>query len=84
MAVEKVSGGTSLIDVLDRVLDKLVSATTRLGEDYTLLQDAYQAVLQHRMIWFSAVAKQVGGVVEEAVSDHVFSPSILDAAWPRP
>src|SRR5262249_26728762 len=49
---------------LDRVVEKLVPATTRLGEDYTLLQDAYRAVLQHRMLWFGAVAKQVGGVME--------------------
>ncbi len=52
---------------LDRVIDKLVPATTRLGEDYTVLQDAYQAVLDHRMRWFGAVAKQVGGVVENRV-----------------
>jgi hypothetical protein len=49
---------------LDRVVDKLVPATTRIGEDYTVLQDAYQAVLSHRARWFGAVAKQVGGVVE--------------------
>jgi hypothetical protein len=52
---------------LDRVLDKLVPATTRLGEDYTVLQEAYEAVLGHRARWFGAVAKQVGGVVENRV-----------------
>jgi hypothetical protein len=52
---------------LDRVLDKLVPATTRQGEDYTLLQEGYQAALLHRTIWLSAVAKQVGGVVENRV-----------------
>jgi hypothetical protein len=52
---------------LDRVLEKLVPATTRTGEDYTLLQDAYAAVLRHRGVWFGAVAKQVGGVVEHRV-----------------
>jgi hypothetical protein len=52
---------------LDRVLEKLVPATTRLGEDHTLLQEAYEAVLQHRMTWFGAVVKQVGGVVENRV-----------------
>jgi hypothetical protein len=49
---------------LDRVLDKLVPGTTTLGEDYTLLKEAYDSVLLHRRIWFSAVTKQVGGVVE--------------------
>jgi hypothetical protein len=52
---------------LDRVLDKLVAATTRPGEDHTLLRDAYQAALRHRTLWFGAVAKQVGGVVENRV-----------------
>jgi hypothetical protein len=49
---------------LDRVLDGLVSATTNLGEDFSLLQDAYKAVLTHRRNWFNAVALNVGGVVE--------------------
>ncbi len=49
---------------LNRVLDHLVAATTTKGEDYSLLEEAYQAILAHRRNWFSAVAKQVGGVVE--------------------
>jgi hypothetical protein len=49
---------------LDRVLDHLVSATTTKGEDFSLLEDAYKAVLQHRGNWFGSVAKEVGGVVE--------------------
>ena len=49
---------------LDRVLDHLIAATTTKGEDYSLLEEAYQAILAHRRNWFSAVAKQVGGVVE--------------------
>ena len=49
---------------LDRVLDHLIAATTTKGEDYSLLEEAYQAILTHRRNWFSAVAKQVGGVVE--------------------
>jgi hypothetical protein len=52
---------------LDRVVDKLVPSTTTVGEDFSLLQDAYRAVLQHRMLWFGAVAKQVGGVVENRI-----------------
>ena len=49
---------------IDRAFDCLVSATTAKGEDYTLLQEAYQAVLTHRRNWFSSVAKEVGGVTE--------------------
>ena len=49
---------------LDRVLDHLVAATTTKGEDYSLLEAAYQAILTHRRNWFGAVVKTVGGVVE--------------------
>jgi hypothetical protein len=49
---------------VDRVMDHLVAATTEKGEDYKLLEDVYGEILSHRSRWFSAVAKQVGGVVE--------------------
>jgi hypothetical protein len=49
---------------LNRVLDHLIAATTTKGEDYSLLEEAYQEILSHRRNWLSAVAKQVGGVVE--------------------
>jgi hypothetical protein len=49
---------------LDRVMDHLVAATTAKGEDYALLEEVYGEILGHRSRWFSAVAKQVGGVVE--------------------
>jgi hypothetical protein len=49
---------------LDRVLDYLVSATTEKGEDYSLLEEVYGEILSHRLRWFGAVVKQVGGVVE--------------------
>lgn len=49
---------------MDRVLDHLVDATTTLGEDFTLLQEAYKAVMTHRRNWFGAVAMNVGGVIE--------------------
>jgi hypothetical protein len=49
---------------LDRALDHLIAATTTKGEDYLLLEEAYQEILTHRRNWFNAVAKQVGGVVE--------------------
>jgi hypothetical protein len=62
---------------LDRVTDMLVSATSRLGEDYSLLQEAYQEILTTRRFWFDAVATLVGGVVESRTlagrGDETFS-----------
>lgn len=49
---------------LDRVLDHLLTGTTSLGEDFTLLEDTYKTILSHRGNWFRAVALNVGGVVE--------------------
>ncbi|HEX5271927.1 MAG TPA: zinc-dependent metalloprotease [Gemmataceae bacterium] len=49
---------------LDRVTDLLIPATTRLGDDDTLLKEAYQALMTHRANWFRSVAAMVGGVVE--------------------
>jgi hypothetical protein len=49
---------------LDRALDFLVAATTNKGEDYTLLEEAYKAILTHERNWFNGVAKLVGGVRE--------------------
>src|SRR5205823_5993446 len=49
---------------LDRVLDHLVAGTTSLGEDFSLLEDTYKTVLNHRRNWFNAVALEVGGVIE--------------------
>jgi hypothetical protein len=49
---------------LDRVLNHLVEATTQKGEDYSLLAEAYNEILNHRNRWFLAVVKQVGGVIE--------------------
>jgi hypothetical protein len=62
---------------LDRVLDKLVAATTRQGEDFDLLEDAYRAILRHRASWFGAVAKQVGGVVENRILGGREEPSFV-------
>ena len=49
---------------LERVLNHLVEGTTEKGEDYSLLAEAYNEILSHRYRWFLAVAKQVGGVIE--------------------
>jgi len=49
---------------LDHALDYLVEATTNKGEDFALLEEAYQAIVTHERSWFAAVAKLVGGVRE--------------------
>jgi hypothetical protein len=49
---------------LDRVMDHLMAATTEKGEDFGLLEEVYSEIISHRARWFSAVAKEVGGVVE--------------------
>jgi hypothetical protein len=49
---------------LDRVMDHLIAATTEKGEDFALLEEVYAEILGHRTRWFSAVAKEVGGVIE--------------------
>jgi hypothetical protein len=49
---------------LDRVLDHLIAATSKRGEDYSLMEEVYKAILLHRANWFRAVAQHVGGVVE--------------------
>jgi hypothetical protein len=49
---------------IDRVADLLIAATTRLGEDDTLLKETYQSILSHRANWFRAVATLIGGVEE--------------------
>jgi hypothetical protein len=49
---------------VDRVLEHLVAATTTQGEDFSLLEETYKAILTHRRNWFNAVALNVGGVME--------------------
>jgi hypothetical protein len=49
---------------LDRAVDLLVPATSKLGEDDELLKETYASILSHRANWFRAVSTTVGGVVE--------------------
>ena len=50
---------------IDRTMDFLLAATTEKGEDYSLLEEVYGEIMSHRARWFGAVAKQVGGVVDQ-------------------
>jgi len=49
---------------MDRLFGYLYDSATTPGEDFEVLDDAYQAIMQHRRLWLGAVLKQVGGVVE--------------------
>jgi hypothetical protein len=49
---------------LDRVVELLLPATTRLGEDYAQLEEVYKTVLTHRANWLRSVVQVVGGVTE--------------------
>jgi hypothetical protein len=49
---------------LERVIDGLVPATTKRGEDYQVLKDMYENVLDHWARWMGSVVKLIGGVVE--------------------
>ncbi|MCW3099282.1 MAG: hypothetical protein JWL77_4900 [Chthonomonadaceae bacterium] len=49
---------------IDRNVGLLVNATTKFGEDYSLLQETYSALLGQRQMELFHVAKLVGGVVE--------------------
>src|SRR5262249_47176434 len=61
---DPVAATTCGLKNLDRVMDHLIAATTEKGEDYSLLEEVYGEIMTHRRNWFNAVAKQVGGVVE--------------------
>lgn len=53
---------------LDRIAKNvLLPATTRFGEDYTLLGEVFDEMNTHRLMWVMHVIKEVGGVVEDDV-----------------
>ncbi|MFN0314034.1 MAG: zinc-dependent metalloprotease, partial [Burkholderiales bacterium] len=49
---------------VDRTMELLVPASTRLGRDYTRLGELYEALVTHRHRQLEAVARLVGGVEE--------------------
>lgn len=49
---------------IDRIANMLVPATTRFGEDYSLLKEMYGQLLDQRQTELFHVAKLVGGVTE--------------------
>jgi hypothetical protein len=49
---------------INRIAQMLVPATTKVGEDYSLLQEVYGELIQQRQTELFHVLKLVGGVVE--------------------
>jgi len=63
---------------IDRIMDFLIKATCKPGEDYDLLEEAYTQVLVQRDRELGHVANVVGGVVQNNIwfgqAEAVFSP----------
>ncbi len=63
---------------IDRVTTYLVPATTKLGEDYDLLSEEYDALLGQRQLELGHVAALIGGVVKTdwhvGYGDDVYAP----------
>lgn len=50
---------------LERVINGwLISATTKPGEDFSVLQDTFTSLWNLRRLWMGSVVRMVGGVVE--------------------
>jgi hypothetical protein len=49
---------------LERAAQRLIPATTRLGEDYETLEETYYRLLNQRSRYISSVVKMIGGVRE--------------------
>jgi len=49
---------------MERASRKLISATTRLGEDYETLEQTYARLVNQRSSYLSSVVKMIGGVRE--------------------
>jgi hypothetical protein len=64
IGTDAVAATTLGLKNLDRVIDLLLPATTRLGEDYALLEETYKSVMMHRANWLRSVVQVVGGVTE--------------------
>ena len=84
---------------IDRVVPMLITATTKLGGDYSRLREMYQALMVQRYRELAAVAKIVGGVEEtryqagrggapfkpvEAERQRAAVKFLVDRAWTTP
>ncbi|MBX3120202.1 MAG: zinc-dependent metalloprotease [Fimbriimonadaceae bacterium] len=70
---------------LERTAQRLLTATTTHGEDYTLMSEVLGDINSHRMMWLMQVVQYVGGVVETDYhagrGGEVFKP--VSAAYQR-
>jgi hypothetical protein len=67
---------------IDRVMSYLVSATTKPGEDYELLDETYNDVLGQRSRELSHVARIIGGYNQKSI--HFGQPGATDPANFKP
>ena len=61
---ERIAATKLSLASLERAAAKLIPATTRLGEDYTVLQQTYGLLIGQRQSFLDSVVKQIGGVRE--------------------
>ncbi|MBL8520318.1 MAG: zinc-dependent metalloprotease [Betaproteobacteria bacterium] len=61
---ERIAATRLSVKSLENAAARLVPATTRLGEDYTVLQQAYSTLIAQRHDYLSSVVKLIGGVRE--------------------
>ena len=61
---ERIAATRFSVASLERAAAKLVSATTRLGEDYAVLESTYGTLIRQRLDYLRSVVKQIGGVRE--------------------
>lgn len=61
---ERVAATKLSVASLERAAARLIPATTKLGEDYAVLQQTYRLLISQRAIYLNSVVKQIGGVRE--------------------
>ncbi len=64
LGAERVEATALGIKNLERLMPRLIEATTRKGEDFSRLEKIYRRILETRYEWLSGVVKQIGGVEE--------------------
>ncbi|MBL8514238.1 MAG: zinc-dependent metalloprotease, partial [Betaproteobacteria bacterium] len=61
---ERIAATRLSVKSLENAAARLIPATTKLGEDYTVMQQAYATMIFQRQDYLSSVVKLIGGVRE--------------------
>jgi hypothetical protein len=61
---ERIAATRLSVKSLENAAARLIPATTKLGEDYTVLQQTYATMIYQRQDYLSSVVKLIGGVRE--------------------